>query len=175
MIDPITAFAAAQAAVAGVKAAVNLYKEAKSVGSDIGSIGHEISRGLGKFFEAQEAVCKAGQDIEGKVIKTKSVDVQAFENVMRIRQLQQFEQELKELLIYHTPMAGLWEDFQLERRKIREAKAEEERVERNRIAKIEKAKRKLAEDVQFYGIIGGFIVFSVSMFTWFFSWLVDNK
>jgi hypothetical protein len=72
-------------------------------------------------------------------------------------------------------MAGLWEDFQLERRKIREAKAEEERVDRNRIAKIEKAKRKLAEDVQFYGIIGGFIVFSVSMFAWFFSWLIDNK
>jgi HEPN domain-containing protein len=112
-MDPITAFAAAQAAVAGVKAAVNLYKEAKSVGSDVGSIAHEISHGLGKFFEAQEAVCKAGQEIEGKVIKTKSVDVQAFENVMRVRQLQQYEQELKELLIYHTPMAGLWEDFQL--------------------------------------------------------------
>jgi hypothetical protein len=174
-MDPITAFAAAQAAVAGVKAAVNLYKEAKSVGSDVGSIAHEISHGLGKFFEAQEAVCKAGQEIEGKVIKTKSVDVQAFENVMRVRQLQQYEQELKELLIYHTPMAGLWEDFQLERRKIREAKAEEEKVERNQIAKIEKAKKEFLDDVQFYGIIGGFIVFSVSMMGWFFSWLADNK
>jgi HEPN domain-containing protein len=174
-MDPITAFAAAQAAVAGVKAAVNLYKEAKSVGSDVGSIAHEISRGLGKFFEAQETVCKAGQEIEGKVIKTKSVDVQAFENVMRVRQLQQYEQELKELLIYHTPMTGLWEDFQLERRKIREAKAEEEKVKRNRIAKIEKAKKEFLDDVQFYGIIGGFIVFSVSMMGWFFSWLADNK
>jgi len=174
-MDPITAFAAAQAAVAGVKAAVNLYKEAKSVGSDVGSIAHEISRGLGKFFEAQETVCKAGQEIEGKIIKTKSVDVQAFENVMRVRQLQQYEQELKELLIYHTPMAGLWEDFQLERRKIREAKAEEEKVERNQIAKIEKAKKEFLDDVQFYGIIGGFIVFSVSMMGWFFSWLADNK
>ena len=174
-MDPITAFAAAQAAVAGVKAAINLYKEAKSVGKEVGSIAHEISHGLGKFFEAQEAVCKAGQEIESKVIKTKSVDVQAFENVMRVRQLQQYEQELKELLIYHTPMAGLWEDFQLERRKIREAKAEEERVERNRIAKIEKAKKEFLDDVQFYGIIGGFIVFGVSMMTWFFSWLMDNK
>jgi hypothetical protein len=94
---------------------------------------------------------------------------------MRVRQLQQYEQELKELLIYHTPMAGLWEDFQLERRKIREAKAEEERIERNRIAKIEKAKKEFLDDVKFYGIIGGFIVFSVSMLTWFFSWLIDNK
>ena len=174
-MDPITAFAAAQAAVAGVKAAVNLYKDAKSVGKDVGSIASEITHGLGKFFEAQEAVVKAGQDIEGKVIKTKSVDMQAFENVMRVRQLQEYEQELKELLIYHTPMASVWEDFQAERRKLREAKAEEERQERERAARIAKAKKMFWEDVQFYGIIVGFIVFSVSMLTWFFSWLVDNK
>jgi len=174
-MDPITAFAAAQAAVAGVKAAVNLYKDAKSVGKDVGSIAVEITQGLGKFFEAQEAVCKAGIEIEGKLIKTKSVDVQAFENVMRVRQLQQYEQELKELLIYHTPMAGVWEDFQAERRRIRDERAEKERVERARIAKIAKLKKEFWDDVKFYGIIGGFIVFSVSLLTWFFSWLVDNK
>ncbi len=174
-MDPITAFAAAQAAVAGVKAAVSLYKDAKSVGKDVGSIANEITHSLGKFFEAQEAVCKAGQDIEGKVIKTKSVDMQAFENVMRVRQLQQYEQELKELLIYHTPMAGVWEDFQAERRRIREEKAEEERLERARVARIAKAKKMFWDDVKFYGIIGGVIVFGVSMMTWFFSWLMDNK
>ena len=174
-MDPITAFATAQAAVAGVKAAVNLYKDAKAVGKDVGSIASEITHGLGKFFEAQEAVCKAGQNIEGKIIKTKSVDMQAFENVMRVRQLQEYERELKELLIYHTPMAGVWEDFQLERRRIREKKAEEERIERERIARIAKAKKMFWDDVRFYGIIGGFVVFSVSMLTWFFSWLIDNK
>lgn len=174
-MDPITAFATAQAAVAGVKAAVSLYKDAKAVGKDVGSIASEITHGLGKFFEAQEAVCKAGQDIEGKVIKTKSVDMQAFENVMRVRQLQEYERELKELLIYHTPMAGLWEEFQAERRRIREEKAEEERVERARIARIAKAKKMFWEDVQFYGIIVGFIVFSMSMLAWFFSWLINNK
>lgn len=174
-MDPITAFATAQAAVAGVKAAVSLYKDAKAVGKDIGSIANEITHGLGKFFEAQEAVCKAGQDIEGKVIKTKSVDMQAFENVMRVRQLQEYERELKELLIYHTPMAGVWEEFQAERRRIREEKAEEERLERIRIARIAKAKKMFWEDVKFYGIIGGVIVFSVSILTWFFSWLIDNK
>lgn len=174
-MDPITAFATAQAAVAGVKAAVSLYKDAKAVGKDVGSIASEITHGLGKFFEAQEAVCKAGQDIEGKVIKTKSVDMQAFENVMRVRQLQEYERELKELLIYHTPMAGVWEDFQAERRRIREEKAEEERVERARIARIAKAKKMFWEDVKFYGIIVGVIVFSVSMLTWFFSWLINNR
>lgn len=174
-MDPITAFATAQAAVAGVKAAVSLYKDAKAVGKDVGSIASEITHGLGKFFEAQEAVCKAGQNIEGKIIKTKSVDMQAFENVMRVRQLQEYERELKELLIYHTPMAGVWEDFQAERRRIREEKAEEERVERARIARIAKAKKMFWEDVKFYGIIGGVIVFSVTMMTWFFSWLINNR
>lgn len=174
-MDPITAFAAAQAAVAGVKAAVNLYKDAKAVGKDVGSIASEITHDLGKFFEAQEAVVKAGNEIENKVIKTKSVDMQALENVMRVRQLQQYEQELKELLIYHTPMAGVWEDFQAERRKLREAKAEDERQEKARAAQIARVKKEFWEDVQFYGIIVGFIVFAVSALTWFFSWLIDNK
>ena len=175
MLDPITAFAAAQAAVAGVKAAVNLYKDAKGVGKDVGAIAQEISSGLGKFFEAQEVIIKSGQEIEGKVIKTKSVDAQAFENIMRVRQLQQYEQELKELLIYHTPMAGLWEEFQTERRRIREEKAQEEKLERIRISKIAKAKMQFWDDVQFYGIIGGVIVFLLSALAWFFSWFFNNK
>jgi HEPN domain-containing protein len=175
MLDPITAFAAAQAAVAGVKAAINLYKDAKGVGKDVGSIAHEISSGLGKFFEAQEVVCKAGQEIEGKIIKTKSVDAQAFENVMRIRQLQEYEKELKELLIYQTPMAGLWEEFQMERHRIREKKAEEDRLQRKKIASIEKAKKEFWDSVEFYGIIIGTVVFSVNVFIWIFLWLLDKK
>jgi len=175
MLDPITAFATAQAAVAGVKAAINLYKDAKGIGKDVGSITNEITSGLGKFFEAQDVVIKSGQQIENKIIKTKSVDAQAFENVMRIRQLQEYEQELKELLIYHTPMAGLWQEFQMERNKIREKKAEEEKLERIKIAKIAKAKKQFWDDVQFYGMIGGVIVFSATMIISFFLWLIDHK
>lgn len=145
-MDPITAFAAAQAAVAGIKACVNLYKDAKSVGNDVSNIAHEISSNLGKFFDAQEHVCRAGSEIEGKLIKTKSVNQQALDNVLRVRQLQQFEQELKELLIYHTPMAGLWDDFQAERRRIREEIAEQERLEREKEARAKKLKAKQQEE-----------------------------
>jgi hypothetical protein len=175
MLDPITAFATAQAAVAGVKAAINLYKDAKGIGKDVGSIANEITSGLGKFFEAQDVVIKSGQQIEGKIIKTKSVDAQAFENVMRVRQLQEYEQELKELLIYHTPMAGLWEEFQAERNKIRQKKAEEEKLERIRIARIAKVKKEFWDDVKFYGIIVGVIVFSANIIVMFFLWLLDHK
>ena len=145
-MDPVTAFAAAQAAVAGIKACVNLYKDAKAVGNDVSNIAHEISGNLSKFFDAQEQVCKAGSEIEGKIIKTKSVNQQALDNVLRVRQLQQFEQELKELLIYHTPMAGLWEDFQAERRRIREEIAEQERLEREKEARAKKLKAKQKEE-----------------------------
>lgn len=145
-MDPVTAFAAAQAAVAGVKACVSLYKEAKAVGKDLSGIAYEVTSHLGAFFEAQEHVCKAGVEIEGKLVKTKSVNAQALDNVMRVRQLRQFEQELKELLIYHTPLAGLWEDFQAERRRIREEIAEQERLEREKEARARKAKAKQREE-----------------------------
>jgi len=145
-MDPITAFAAAQAAVAGVKACVNLYKDAKAVGKDVSSIAGEITSGIGKFFDAQEAVVKAGHDLQNKTIKTKSVDMQAFDNVMRVRQLQEYEQELKELLIYHTPYAGLWDDFLRERNKLREEKKEEERAEKRKMEKDAKQKIKETED-----------------------------
>jgi hypothetical protein len=145
-MDPVTAFAAAQAAVAGVKACVSLYKDAKAVGKDLSGVAYEVTSHLGAFFEAQEHVCKAGVEIEGKLVKTKSVNAQALDNVMRVRQLQQFEQELKELLIYHTPLAGLWEDFQAERRRIREEIAEQERLEREKEARARKAKAKQREE-----------------------------
>ena len=175
MVDPITAFAAAQAAVAGVKAAVSLYKDAKAVGKDVGAIASEITHGLGKFFEAQEAVCKAGQDIEGKVIKTKSVDMQAFENVMRVRQLQEYERELKELLIYHTPMAGVWEDFQLERQKIREKKAEEDAQQRRLEAKQRKLRQEFEEKIVLYGVIFGSVLFAVSVISYMFYWIAEQS
>lgn len=154
-MDPVTAFAAAQAAVAGIKACVNLYKDAKAVGKDVSNIAYEISGNLGKFFEAQEHVCKAGSEIEGKIVKTKSVNQQALDNVLRVRQLQQFEQELKELLIYHTPMAGLWEDFQAERRRIREEIAEQERLEREKATRDKKQKMKEKEEDEVALIVFG--------------------
>ena len=163
-MDPITAFAAAQAAVAGVKACVNLYKDAKAVGKDVSSIGSEITAGIGKFFEAQEAVVKAGTEIQSKVIKTKSVDMQAFDNIMRVRQLQEYEQELKELLIYHTPYAGLWDDFLRERSRLREEKKEAERAEKRKMEKDAKQKAKEAEDNAFIFLIVVTVIAAAALF-----------
>ena len=48
MIDPITAFATAQAAIKGVQAAIKM-------GKDIGAISGDLM----KFFEAKDVVAKA--------------------------------------------------------------------------------------------------------------------
>ena len=61
MIDPITAFAAAQGAVKGIKAAIKL-------GKDVGEIGGQLQ----SFFENKDIVTKAA-DKEKKAAKKKNI------------------------------------------------------------------------------------------------------
>jgi hypothetical protein len=175
MIEVAAAYATAQAAVAGVKAAVALYKDAKAVGKDVSGILGEIGSGLNSFFSAQEEVVKGAQQTSINPIKQKSLDAQAFDNVMRIRQLQQYEQELKELLIYHTPIPGLWDDFQAERRRLREVKKEEERAEAKRIALAKKLRAEFNDNVKFYGALIGSVMFGIWVMAEVFIWISNNK
>ncbi len=174
MIEVAAAYATAQAAVAGVKAAVSLYKDAKAVGKDVSGIVGEISSHLGSFFAAQEEVVKSSHQTSLNPIKQKSLDAQALDNVIRIRQLQQYEVELRELLIYHTPMAGVWEDFQMERKRLRDAKAEEEAEERRLAAKAKKLRREFEEKVVLYGVIAGSVVFLVSVVSYMFYLIAEH-
>ncbi len=167
-MDPITAFATAQAAVAGVKAAINLYKDARGAAKDIHSIAHEVTFHLGSFFEAQEVVAKASSQKSLNPLKRLSVDSEAMENVMRVRQLQQYEVELRELIIYQCPYPGLWDDFQLERKRIRDERAEEEAEQRRLAAKARKLKRELKEKIILYGVIMGSIIFLISVVSYMF-------
>jgi hypothetical protein len=174
MIEVAAAYATAQAAVAGVKAAVSLYKDAKAVGKDVSGIIGEISSHLGSFFEAQEEVVKSSHQTSLNPIKQKSLDAQALDNVIKIRQLQQYEVELRELLIYHTPMAGVWDDFQLERKRLRDVKAEEEAEERRLAAKARKLRREFEEKVVLYGVIAGSVVFLVSVVSYMFYLIAEH-
>jgi hypothetical protein len=76
MIDPITAFATAQAAIKGVQAAIKM-------GKDIGAISGDLM----KFFEAKDIVAKAAVQPK-KASFGKSDTAQAFETVMHAKQLQ---------------------------------------------------------------------------------------
>ncbi|CAB5212837.1 hypothetical protein UFOVP189_57 [uncultured Caudovirales phage] len=112
MIDPFTAFAAAQAAVKGIQAAIKLGKDVQGIAAD-----------LGKFFEAKDIVQQAANNPK----KFKSDTAQALETVMQAKQLADAEADLKNTLIW-SGNADVWEGVLLERNNIiqRRKKAEME-------------------------------------------------
>jgi hypothetical protein len=112
VIDPFTAFAAAQAAVKGIQAAIKLGKDVQGIASD-----------LGKFFEAKDVVQQAANNPK----KFKSDTAQALETVMQAKQLAEAETELKNMLIW-SGNADVWEGVMVERNNIiqRRKKAEME-------------------------------------------------
>ena len=112
-MDPITAFATAQAAVLGIQKAIKL-------GKDINGLVGEF----GKFFDARDAVQKAANDA-GK--SGKSDTGRAMEIVMQANQLRESEEELKHQLVYGG-YPELWEMMLKERMKIKQARERAERV-----------------------------------------------
>jgi hypothetical protein len=136
MIDPFTAFAAAQAAVAGIQKAIKL-------GKDVNGLVGEFSR----FFDARDAVQKAANDA-GK--SGKSDTGRAMEIVMQANQLRESEEQLKHMLVYGG-YPELWEMMLRERMKIKQAREKAERV-----AAAER-KKVVAERLLAAQIIGGAI------------------
>lgn len=137
MIDPITAFATAQAAVAGIQKAIKL-------GKDINQLVGEF----GKFFDARDVVQKAAND---NAKKGQSDTGKAMEIVMQANALREAEEQLKHQLVYGG-YPELWEMMLKERMKIKQAREKAERE-----AKI--ARRKLVKERIFYAqIIGGTLV-----------------
>jgi hypothetical protein len=110
MIDPFTAFAIAQSAVKGIKAAIALGKDVQSCSTDIL-----------KFFDAKDSVVKASNNPKAG----KSDTSRAMELVMQAHSLREAEKELHQFLIY-SGHAQLWDQMLLERNRIvAERKAEE--------------------------------------------------
>ena len=121
MIDPITAFATAQAAVAGIQKAIKL-------GKDINGLVGEF----GKFFDAKDVVQKAAND---NAKSGKSDTGRAMEIVMQANALREAEEALKHQLVYGG-YPELWGMMLKERMKIKQAreKAEREaRIERKKV------------------------------------------
>ena len=136
MIDPVTAFATAQAAVAGIKKAIQL-------GKDVNGLVGEFSR----FFDARDAVQKAAND---SAKKGQSDTGRAMEIVMQANQLRESEEQLKHMLVYGG-YPELWEMMLRERMKIKQAREKQERE-----AKIAR-KKLVAERLLAAQIIGGAI------------------
>jgi hypothetical protein len=104
MIDPITAFATAQAAIKGVKAAIALGKDIQAVSGD-----------LMKFFEAKDVVQKAAA--KPKSSFAQSDTAQAFEIVMQAKVLADAERELNNYMVM-SGNADVWQQLMIERNRI---------------------------------------------------------
>jgi len=104
MIDPITAFATAQAAVKGVQAAIKMGKDIQAISSDIM-----------KFFDAKDVVIKEATKAKGS--KRRSDTSEALEVVMNAKALVDAEKQLKELLVY-SGNGDVWNALLMERNAI---------------------------------------------------------
>jgi hypothetical protein len=136
MIDPITAFATAQAAIKGVKAAIALGKDIQAVSGD-----------LMKFFEAKDVVQKAAS--KPKSSFAQSDTAQAFEIVMQAKVLADAERELNNYMVM-SGNADLWQQLLVERNRIIQQRKVEEILAANHAKK-----RKEEIDELLTWLIGG--------------------
>ena len=156
MIDPITAFATAQAAVKGVQAAIKL-------GKDI----HAITGEAMKFFEAKDVVQKAAS--KPKTGFAGSDTAQAFEIVMQAKRLDDAEKELNQWLVLNGH-ADVWQQLLIERNNlIQRRKAQEILDEKNAAAK-----RKELDELINWLLGGGIVMTALGFIVWWLTILMEK-
>ena len=119
MIDPFTAFAMAQGAVKGIKAAMQL-------GKDVTGLYKEFSQ----FYQSADAVHIASTKMRiDSIGKTDAqLSAQALQIAMASKALRDSERELKDLLFW-SGNAPVWEEMQAERlRMMKERNAAEKAI-----------------------------------------------
>jgi hypothetical protein len=156
MLDPITAFATAQAAIKGVQAAIKM-------GKDIHAIGGEMM----KFFEAKDVVQKAAS--QPKSSFAKSDTAAAFEIVMQAKMLNDAEKELNNWMVM-SGHADLWQQLLIERNNIIQKRKAQEIVDE----KNAKAKKEEMEDFITWLIAGALVIFLLSMCVWWLTLLMEK-
>ena len=156
MIDPVTAFATAQAAIKGVQAAIKM-------GKDIHAIGGEMM----KFFEAKDVVQKAAS--KPKSSFAKSDTAAAFEIVMQAKMLNDAEKELNNWMVM-SGHADLWQQLLIERNNIIQSRKTQEILDE----KNAKAKKEEMEDFMTWLIAGALVIFLLSMCVWWLTLLMEK-
>jgi hypothetical protein len=157
MIDPVTAFATAQAAIKGVQAAIKM-------GKDI----HAISADVMKFFEAKDVVQRAASKPTSTFAKSDTA--QAFEIVMQAKQLADAERELNNFMVM-SGHADTWQQLLIERNNIIARRKSEEILAEKRAQK-----RKEEIDELLNWLLGGGIVITVfGLAIWWLTLLLEKN
>jgi hypothetical protein len=156
MIDPITAFATAQAAIKGVQAAIKM-------GKDIHAIGGEMM----KFFEAKDIVQREAS--KPKSSFAKSDTARAFEIVMQAKQLADAERELNNYMVM-SGNADLWQQLMVERNNIIKQRKVEEILAENKAKK----RKEEIEDLLTWLIAGALTILLLGLIFWWLTMLMDK-
>ncbi len=156
MIDPLTAFAVAQGAIKGIQAAIKMGKDINGISGD-----------LMKFFEAKDVIAK--ESVKKKKSFGKSDTAVAFETVMQLKQLQDAENELKQMLIW-SGNDDVWNALMLERNRMvaERKKAEAEKAQ----AKALRAKE--INDILTFGLWAALVAVVIGLTAWFTWQLVGD-
>lgn len=131
MIDPISA-------LAGIQAAVALIKKVSKTVDDVSSLGPV----LGKYFDAKSTASKAA--VQAKNSGKKSSMGAAIEIEMALHQAEQFERELQ-MLFMASGKVDVWNKIKARSASMDLEAAHDARREKE---SIEKRKRKLQDDIE---------------------------
>jgi hypothetical protein len=135
MIDPFTAFALAQGAVKGIKAALQL-------GKDVNGLYREFSA----FYQSADAVHVASSKMRMDSIGKTDAQLsdQALQIAFASKALRDYEKELKDMLFW-SGNAPVWHQMQAERLRLMKQRTASELI-------ISKARIKRKEDIATLGI-----------------------
>jgi len=146
---------------------VDAYGQAKDVVADLS--GH-----LGNFFKAHETLEKHVHEEELKVKKSRdpelSVNQEAFNRVMAVKEMNRLETELRETLVYQAPkeLGAIWSEFEAMRDRVKAERAEVQRQElyKQQVAQWRRAsiKRKIAEQMT--------LILAVLFIIFWFLWVM---
>ncbi len=178
-MDPLTILAAAKLAASAIKQGCELYQSAKADGMElvdaygkVKDVVADISGHLGSFFKAHEQLEKHVHEEELKTKKARdpelSVNQEAFNRVMAVKEMQRLETELRETLVYSAPkeLGAIWSSFEAMRDRVKAERAEVQRQEllkqQATIWRRANIKRKIAQ--QMTSIIA--VVFIILWFLW---------
>jgi hypothetical protein len=156
MIDPITAFATAQAAVKGVKAAIALGKDIQAISGD-----------MMKFFEAKDIVQKAAS--KPKTGFAGSDTATAFQIVMQAKQLADAERELNNYMVM-SGNADLWQQLMIERNNIIQTRKKQEILDEKNAA----AKKKEMDEFINWLLGGAIVILVLSLVFWWVTLLLEK-
>ena len=180
-MDPLTLLAAAKTAAAAIRKGCEMYQEYKAQGMELvdvygqaKDVVADLSGHLGNFFKAHEQLEKHVHEEELKVKKSRdpelSVNQEAFNRVMAVKEMNRLETELRETLVYQAPkeLGAIWSEFEAMRDRVKAERAEVQRQElqKQRVAQWRRAniKRKIAEQMT--------LILAVAFIIFWFLWVM---